>query len=151
MTPMRTGGDCTAAESPPHPILFRPVPGGRAGFLAQGPRKGSSGLARVLGRGASTLGCGSLLNLFLLPAMGMGIRTPKTTVPRSPTAPSWTRTTTGWEMTVTMTMTTMASLTTQHLVQTTAASSLTPTRRTQMVSTGQEGGGRAAWACPGPD
>lgn len=112
---------------------------------------GSSGLARVLGRGARTLGCGSLLTLFLLPAMGMGIRTPKTTVPRSPTAPSWTQTTTGWEMTVTMTMTTMASLTTQRLVQTTAASSLTPTRRTQMVSTGQAGGGKAAWACPGPD
>lgn len=67
------------------------------------------------------------------PVMGMGTRTPRTTVPKCPTAPSWTQTTTGWGMTVTMMTTTMASLTTLLLALTTAALFPTPTRRTQMV------------------
>lgn len=54
-------------------------------------------------------------------------------------------------MSVTMTMTTMASLTMWHLAQTTAASSPTLTRRTRTVSAGRARGDRAAWAQPTPD
>lgn len=76
------------------------------------------------------------LTLFLLPVMGMGIRTPRTTALRFPTAPSWTQTMMDWGMTVTMMMTMMASRTMWHLAQTTAASSPIPTRKTRMVSMG---------------
>lgn len=93
--------------------------------------------ARLTPQQGAREGCGTfrafIWCLFFCAAMGMDIRTPRTTVHSSPTALSWTQTMTDLEMSAMGTMTMMVSQTTCLPVLITAAWYPTPTRRTQMV------------------
>lgn len=74
--------------------------------------------------------------VFFLAVMGMDTRTPRTTVPSCPTAPSWTQTMMDLEMNVTVTMTTMVSRIMYLLALITVAWFPIPTRRILMVRPG---------------
>nr|XP_017821822.1 thrombospondin-3 isoform X10 [Callithrix jacchus] len=82
-------------------------------------------------------------------AMGMGIRTPRTTAHSCRTALSWTQTTMDLEMSVMVMMTMMASQITCLLVLITVAWYPTPIRRTQMVSRGTQSALDWCCRCPG--